>query len=57
MKNKMKRVLTMIHATSEIIVDYQREKGFKDHLITICALAITSFCRWGLEELDKENEG
>jgi hypothetical protein len=57
MKNKMKRVLTMIHATSEIIVDYQREKGFKDHPITICALAITSFCRWGLEELDKENEG
>ena len=56
MKENIVKVLTMIHASAEIIVDYQRDKGFKDHPVTIMALAITSMCRWGLEELEKENE-
>jgi hypothetical protein len=54
MKQKYRRVFVLIHASAENIVDYQRDKGFTDHPITIMALAIASICRWGLEELEKE---
>ena len=54
MKEKLMKVLTMIHATSELIVDYQRPRGFRDYPITIMALAITSLSRWGLEQIEKE---
>jgi hypothetical protein len=54
MKEEIVKVLTMIHATAEIIVDYQRTKGFKDYPVTIMALAITSMCRWELGQIEKE---
>jgi hypothetical protein len=54
MKPNMRKLLTMIHAASEIIVDQQREKALKDYPITIMALAISSMCRWGIEQLEKE---
>lgn len=54
MKETMRKVLTTIHAASEIIVDYQRDKAFRDYPVTILALAITSMCRWGIEQLEKE---
>jgi len=54
MKQTMKKLLKMINASAEIIIDYQRDKFFKDYPATILALAITSMCRWGLEQIEKE---
>ena len=54
MEKTMRKVLTTIQASAEIIVDYQRDKAFRDYPVTILALAITSMCRWGMEQLEKE---
>jgi len=50
----MRKVLTTIQASAEIIVDYQRDKAFRDYPVTLMALAISSMCRWGMEQLEKE---
>jgi len=54
MEKTMRKVLTTIQASAEIIVDYQRDKAFRDYPVTLMALAISSMCRWGMEQLEKE---
>jgi hypothetical protein len=49
MEKTMRKVLTTIQASAEIIVDYQRDKAFRDYPVTLMALAISSMCRWGME--------